>query len=135
MPILRGGGSYPTPGHVTRKQTVNTTLARPSALLEIYFLFSHTSSTPITIQYYFSDWGKQKLPGSIPGDKIISALPSWTPIGEIGSTNLSLVYCGNRKSLQPMMFIDLKFQVLLTNLGIEIPGIHSQDQNKKQANK
>jgi hypothetical protein len=31
-------------------------MLRPGALLEISYIFS--SSTPITIQYYFSDWGR-----------------------------------------------------------------------------
>ncbi len=76
MPILSGGASsYPTPGHVTRKWTVNTTLARghhseTRRTTRNFFLFSHANSMPITIQYYFSDWGRRIKPGSISGDTI-----------------------------------------------------------------
>jgi hypothetical protein len=63
--MLRGGGSgsFPTPGHVTRKLTVNTTLARghhaeTQHTAINFFSFSHSSNSPKTIQYYFSDWGR-----------------------------------------------------------------------------
>jgi hypothetical protein len=52
MPILGGGaGSYPTPGHVTRKRAVNMILARghhaETQCTAINFLsFSHVSNTP-----------------------------------------------------------------------------------------
>ncbi len=68
--------------------------------------------------------------------------PPLTPICEIGSVYPSHIYCCNRPSRHPILKVGVSesydVQCLLTqsyrycnatNLGIEIPGIHFQDQN------
>ncbi len=62
MPMVQvgeGAGSHPLPGHMIRKQTVNTTLTRghyaqTQRTARNFFNFVYDSSTPNkTVYYYF----------------------------------------------------------------------------------
>ncbi len=127
MPILRGGGAdfHPTPGQVTRKQTVNMTLAKDhhaqTRRTDINFLFfSHTSSMPINYTILFFWLGKTNIArtDTIPINRLFRACT--TMIDRIKSapvTHPSQSYCQMR-NCQNMFFQTLYLKMTSKELEI-----------------
>jgi hypothetical protein len=74
VPLCAGGAQFsPHTSHVIRKQTVNATFATSHQADPAHCYKFHILQWICSTQYFtilFSDWGRRRKPGSVPGDTV-----------------------------------------------------------------